>query len=48
MASGPANHLTENTDAITIDMTAALLKEIDIALSNIPVRDGRMNEMQRT
>ena len=42
------DHLTENTDAITIDMTAADLKEIDTALSTIPIRGGRMNEMQRT
>ena len=42
------NHLTENTDAITIKLTAADLNEIDTAFSKIPVRGGRMNEMQRT
>jgi aryl-alcohol dehydrogenase-like predicted oxidoreductase len=41
-------HLTENTDAITIELTTADLNDIDTAVSKIPVRGGRMNEMQRT
>jgi aryl-alcohol dehydrogenase-like predicted oxidoreductase len=40
-------HLTENTDAITIELTTADLNDIDTAVSKIPVRGGRMNEMQR-
>lgn len=42
------SHLTENIDAITIKLTAADLADIDTAVSKIPVRGGRMNELQRT
>jgi aryl-alcohol dehydrogenase-like predicted oxidoreductase len=41
------NHLTENTDAITLRLTPADLREINTALSKITVKGGRMNEMQR-
>jgi aryl-alcohol dehydrogenase-like predicted oxidoreductase len=42
------NHLTENTDAITIRLAAADVNEINAAISKITVKGGRMNEMQRT
>ena len=42
------NHLTENTDAITIRLAAADVNEINAAFSKITVKGGRMNEMQRT
>ena len=42
------NHLTENTDAITIRLTAADVAEINAAFSKITISGGRMNEMQRT
>ena len=42
------NHLTENTDAITIRLAAADVNEINAAISKITVKGGHMNEMQRT
>jgi aryl-alcohol dehydrogenase-like predicted oxidoreductase len=41
------NHLTENTDAITIRLTPADLREINAVFSKLMVKGGRMNEMQR-
>ena len=41
------NHLTENTDAITIRLAAADINEINAAISKITVKGGRMNEMQQ-
>ena len=40
------DHLNENLGAINVRLTAADLREIDTALSNITVHGGRMNEEQ--
>lgn len=40
------DHLNENSGAINVALTAADLREIDVALSNVMVHGGRMNEEQ--
>jgi aryl-alcohol dehydrogenase-like predicted oxidoreductase len=40
------DHLNENLGAVDVPLTAADLREIDTALSNIKVHGGRMNEEQ--
>jgi aryl-alcohol dehydrogenase-like predicted oxidoreductase len=40
------DHLNENLAAINVDLTPEDLREIDIAVSGIRVRGGRMNEEQ--
>jgi aryl-alcohol dehydrogenase-like predicted oxidoreductase len=40
------DHLTENVGAVKIQLTAADLREIDAAFSDIKVHGGRMNEEQ--
>jgi aryl-alcohol dehydrogenase-like predicted oxidoreductase len=40
------DHLSENLEAIDVELTPADLREIDIAVSKIKVHGGRMNEEQ--
>jgi aryl-alcohol dehydrogenase-like predicted oxidoreductase len=40
------DHLTENLEAINIELTPADLSEIETAMAKIKVHGGRMNEMQ--
>jgi aryl-alcohol dehydrogenase-like predicted oxidoreductase len=40
------DHLQENSGAIDVRLSAADLREIDTALSNVMVHGGRMNEEQ--
>ena len=40
------DHLTENLEAINVQLTPADLREIDTAVSKIKVHGGRMNEEQ--
>ena len=42
------DHLNENLGAINVQLTAEDLREIDAALSKLPVQGGRMNPMQMT
>jgi aryl-alcohol dehydrogenase-like predicted oxidoreductase len=40
------NHLSENLEAISVQLTPADLREIETSLSKVAVRGGRMNEEQ--
>jgi len=42
------DHLNENLGAINVQLTAEDLREIDAALSKLPVQGGRINPMQMT